>query len=480
MTSIECKEKSRVLGHQETLFLTLGQMKEPIGRYVHVNILESITRITLEQMRKVWQTVSINNFLMRACVGKNDEGNHVFKEMQQHLLDSEEGIDISEEIIKHEEQFHEVVAKEFERRINFTSGPLWNVKLLQLIDDGDDTNNTNNNSKTYKSVMLFFSSHIIIDAKCSVNLICNQVLPSLIGQSSSNPPIYFSQPMENAIYGMNEEECLISKRYVPWKWRAIVNVFMAKMSVGNLLSFSSPPKDQSSPPVLTRMQTFDIQEELTMNFLNVCKAKNVSVHSVLMIVVHSALHEARLKFGLSFLNTSDLLYPIDTRKFHPDLHSSPRMPLGDFHKIGTHRMKYIPIQTGNNEDEIFEFAKIVREGIQEQNQPTQENTGFDGLFHLLQKENLSTETFKALPAPCVFSNLGNCDSISKFDNNNNLSGVRLLKQYFSLETRTGCFISVWTFEKKMFFGITHGLGTEAGQYIAEAIPKNIETLAHMI
>jgi hypothetical protein len=514
-TSVECQTKSRELGHQETLFLTLNQFQSPIGVYANVNIIEAKHEIALEQVKAAFEEASRMNYLMRACVSTDGTGISLFTPINEERLMSDWTF-VDEMELSREEDWVEILPQLLERKIDFQHGPLWYVKWIKVTPDVPDIDREGgslDDEDKFRYILVFVSSHVMIDGKCGFHLIRNQIIPILNGKrfkepktiyhimplidageaevSKDNEPIYFAKSMEQVVYNFDQNQRLLSQRSVPFFLRAVTNGMMLKHRLGSGCTKifggsggGSPSiEDTSDKPPQNEFKAVSINRSTTSKLIKVCKSRNVSVHSLLMVLVHNALDQTRRKFQVP-LASNVLLYPIDARKFNPALSSPSRMPLGDYHKMGQQEMKFASV---DDEDLIWRVAAEAKRGVQEHNQPMQEKTLFDCLFHLLQKRNLSLDTFNALPPPCVFSNLGNSDAIK--DQNykkmkdgsrgkENADDVALKSHFFTLQTGSGVFISANTYLGQMHLVASYGrmLAGDPGNFIAKTLRRNIETV----
>ena len=496
-------DKSRRMGHQENLMLSLNQLGGPIAQYISISVIESKTQIQLAQVKQAFDESSTLNYLLRACA-KGDVDSVEAKTFFSPIDEDRFGTDwvpVEEFELSQEDDgkwSNALPGILSDNKIDYVNGPLWFVKWIK------QSNNTPDNNFSY--VLIFVSSHIIIDGKAGHNLISNQIVPYLASacdgtvnkSNSSGKPskcIHFANSLEQVIYDFDGTQLELANRTIPFLLRAATNAFVLKQNISK--KFNSSTQEQ---PVSNHFRTFTTDESITRALIKLSKSKNISVHSILMVLVHNALEQARRKFNLA-LNTGVLLYPIDARKFQHDLTDPHTMPLGDYHKMGQHKMR----SNTNLEDEasFFRMAKEVKTGIQEHNQPQQEKTIFDCCFHLIQKQNMTLETFNALPAPCVFSNLGRNEVVpletnsskdgqlqdiisldesedvpSKSTNNNwpNDQSVAIRSHYFTLQTCSGIFVSVNTCRNKMHWVLSYGKPIEspgAGDFIAETLANNI-------
>ena len=500
-------DKSRRLGHQENLMLSLNQLVGPIAQYMSISVIESKKQIQLTQVKQAFAESITSNYLLGACA-KGDvdstEAKTFFSPIDQERLD-ESWIPVEEFELSQSDDGKWTNALPrilSENKIDFANGPLWFVKWIK--QSNDDAQNY-----TFSYVLVFVSSHIIMDGKAGHNLISNQIVPFLASScgdttkescnknsSAQSKRIFFGKPLEQVIYDFNGNQLALANRTIPFLIRTATNAFVLKQNISK--KFSNSTQEQ---PVDNYFREFTIDEATTGALVKLSKSKDISVHSMLMVLVHNALEKARRKFNLA-LNTGVLLYPIDARKFQHELSDPRTMPLGDYHKMGQHKMR----SNTNLEDEasFFKMTTEVKSGIQEHNQPQQEKTIFDCCFHLIQKQNMTLETFNALPAPCVLSNLGRNDVISQEttaintnadcqledvisldesketpNNNNAINGqsvVAMKSHYFTLQTCSGIFVSVNTCNNKMHWILSYGKPIEspgAGDFIAETLINNI-------
>ena len=327
--------------------------------------------------------------------------------------------------------------------------------------------------------------------------------------------MYFSKSLEEAVYDFKDAKLALHNRSVPLLFRGVTNAFIMKQRISR--RFTSAGQNQQFPTE-NYFKKFTIDEKATAALISISKSREISVHSMLMVLVHRALHDARVKFQLN-LNTDVVLYPIDARKFRSDLSNARTMPLGDYHKMGEHKMRPIREDLASKEGKagFFKMAAEVRAGISVHNQPVQEKSLFDCCFHLLQKRNLTLQSFNALPGPCVFSNLGrnetivkpcpsnnsnsnnnnsnsNSDSNNPFNNdnsdtisnrnnscNNHRKQVSLRSHYFTLRTCSGTFVSVNTCNGKMHWILSYGSSVHekgAGGLIADSLRDFIYLVAN--
>ena len=512
MTStVECQTKSRELGHQESLFLSLNQFASPIGVYASINIMKAKRAITLDQVKAAFEEASRMNYLMRACVSTDGTGISLFTPINEERLMSDWTI-IDEIELDREEDWVEVLPQVVERKIDFQNGPLWYVKWIRIKPDVPDIGwegSSSPDEDRFRYILVFVSSHIMIDGKCGFHLIRNQIIPILNGEQFNEPkaihhimplietgkqqsqekkPIYFAKSMEQVVYNFDQNQRLLSQRSVPFFLRAVTNAMILKHRLGSGCTklfgrgggggdgdrYDSSVDDITTEPIQNEFKAFTIDRNTTSRLIKICKSRNVSVHSVLMVLVQNALDQTRRKFHVP-LASNILLYPIDARKFNAALSDPLRMPLGDYHKMGQQEMKFTSV---DDEDSLWRVAGEAKRGVQEHNQPVQEKTLFDCLFHLLQKSNLSMETFNALPPPCVFSNLGNSDAIIVQKNNNEDANVDLTSHFFTLQTGSGVFVSANTYQGQMHLAASYGrmLAGEPGEFLAKTLRKNIETV----
>ncbi|XP_066910956.1 uncharacterized protein [Clytia hemisphaerica] len=473
-SSVECTTKSRLLGHQENLFLSLNQLVGPLAVYANINVIESKNEILVDRVKAAFEECSKRNFLMRACVNVDSDGVALFTPINEERLMSD-WAHVDEILLEEDEEWTELLPRVLEKKIDFQNGPLWYVKWLRV--ENNNINSTTDGRNRFTYIMIWVSSHIIIDGKSGSNLIFNQIMPLLNDKSlDQSNRIYFGKPMEKAIYNFSEDKMAVSERSVPFLFRTVTNGFVWKQSLNDGIdkvfksSKDATLEEECRWPLQNFYQSFIVDGETNVKVVQIAKSRSVSVHSVLMVLVHHALDQARKKFNLS-LGSDILLYPIDVRKFQVDLSDPQRMPLGDYHKMGQHKMLAINL---NDENAFFKMAEQVKMGIQEHNQPIQEKSLFDCCFHLLQKRNLTLDTFNALPPPCVFSNLGNNDAIVRFHNNKN--DVILKKHFFTLQNCSGIFVALNVYNKEMHWALSFGKSLQdggAGQFIAETLKQNI-------
>ena len=458
-STVEFTGERRLLGHQEMYQYSLSQLPSPVGAYVSINMIESKKEVTLDDVKYAFEKVSETNFLLRARIEQTDESAY-FAPMNDLHGNGWMGID--ETSIETEKDWTQVLPKILERKIDLSSGPLWHVKWIKV------GGNANDGLFSYILVAVFL--HSISDGRSGFNLIRNQILPYLNNKTPDVKPIYFGKCVESAVYDFDDDMLPIKRRAVSVVYRLFTDAMVAKQKIGSL--FSS--KVDNAVDYVNQFDAVTLSKETSTAFIRLCKKRQVTVHSLMMVVVHNALHFAKQKYKLE-LSLEFLPYAIDVRKFIDELNDPSKMPLGDYHKLGQHLMKFVNIE---NETELFKRAEEINAGVKMQNIPTQEHTLFDCMFHLIQKENLTLETMSALPSVTIFSNLGNCDVMCGDDNSGD-DDVILKEHFFTMQTWSGVFVTVCSYKGQMRFVVSSGLSAGPSKFITKVIKSNIEYLVNV-
>ena len=455
MESVTCHSKGRPLGHSEQLLMTQERHLE-MALYVSVNVIESKNEIEAQQIANAFQQASKMNFLMRACVKSDTDNNNApcFRPISDQQLEEEDWMRIDEISLDDEEGWEREIPKFMKEKFEYENGPLWRVVWAKI-----------KNSKN-KYILFFICSHAIIDGKSGFNLISNQIIPILNGEKSECNPIYFGKSQEEIFYGFNQQEMKISNRPMSFLLRTMGKLFSWKIYLSRLIWGEAQPC-----PIHHYYEKFVIEQRESQNFINICKSRGKSVHSVLMVLYYNAIEKTNVKFRIPATG-SMVFYPADLRKFE-SVCSDPRtMPLGIYINTAQHEMRHSSI---SDEDDLFEAVSEVMATIPQFNCPKPRPNNSDIIFVLIEQGVLTASLADTFPPSFVLSNLGVCDSLNRFDKDSNRDVV-LRNHFFTVESRIGFMVNLCTFRNKMHFAVSYGskkTEPECANYFAEKFKENI-------
>ena len=453
MDDVACFSNERPLGHNERL-LMVQERDLQMALYISINVIESKKKeaIKTQQVKNAFQQTSKMNFLMRACVKSDTDNTPCFRPMSDQQL---KGcwMRIDEISLDDEEGWEQEIPKFMEEKFDYENGPLWRAVWAKI-------SNCEN-----KYILFFICSHMIIDGKSGFNLICNQIIPLLNGESSKCQPIYFAKPQEEIFYGFNKEKMKLSNRPMPFHLRMIGNIFSWKLYLSRWIWGESEPCH-----IHHHYNKFVIEQKASQTFVQVCKSRGKSVHSVLMVLFYNAIEKTNSKFRLQ--TGGMVFYPAGLRKFESLFNNPQTMPLGVYINTAQHEMRHCTI---SNEEDIFKAADEVMETIPQFNCANPKPNNSDLIYVLLDQGVLTASLADTFPHSLVLSNLGVCDLLNHFDKDASRDVV-LRNHFFTVETRIGFMVSLCTFRNKIHVTVSHGSKKEepaCASYFAEMFKGNI-------
>uniref|UniRef100_A0A7M5XEI1 Uncharacterized protein n=1 Tax=Clytia hemisphaerica TaxID=252671 RepID=A0A7M5XEI1_9CNID len=454
MESIESKSMHRRLGHMEHNMLVSNLMGA--GIYLGIDVLESQAEISYQHLSDVFTEVSKLNYLMQACI-RFEGKSYFFQPMDPTFLLSDWML-IDEISLDRWEDCEKLIPELIETKFDYKKGPLWKVALLKIPAKGN---------KIFSYMLVTVLSHVICDAKFDANLIFNQVLPLLNGDILKYKPLYFAKAQEQILNGFSEEELILANRpTIPFHFRLIGNIISWSLYLYRSLFGESTPI-----PLHKHYKSLVIDEQSTKEFISACKAKGKTVHSILMILMYNAINEVNKRFNTKIGN-GQMMFPVDLRKFNEHLNEPVRMPMGNYVHIGTAKiMKAVPI---DNEESIFKKADELMASIKQYNSPNPVIDQFEMGYVIIEKGELRPYLFDKFPPMTSLSNLGNCDAMNKYNNED--ATVTIKNHFFAVKAGSGVFFTANTFNSKLHIFVSSGMKENhpiLNEFVLENLKGNI-------
>jgi len=187
---------------------------------------------------------------------------------------------------------------------------------------------------SYSYVLVFIANHAICDGKSVSDLLTNifMLLLNNLDVDDNISTVSLAYPFE-AIFSYKEnytENYSLMDFVIPTFYKGLLNFGLWVLDK----TITLKPKMRSFEEINTEPNLichfpFIINEKETKNFIKVCKEENVTVNTVLMLVISNALK--KVENSISNLNScgNSLFYTIDFRKFNRELSNSP-MVLGGY------------------------------------------------------------------------------------------------------------------------------------------------------
>ena len=454
---IDCQSTRRRVGHLEKTHLVMNKDLDTLF-YTSVNIIESKRKISRDEVRNAFEEASKMNFLMRACVKSDDGQNYFFQSMSEEKLNSDWML-IDEISLVDGGSWEQVIPEILERKLDFENGPLWRVVWLK---------NASKIENRFSFTLVFFASHAISDGKAGFNLICNQIIPRLNGDTVSQKPIYFAKSQEEIFDGFNDEQ-LIARPMPMTTWLlgyTLSSLISWKRSLSSWLWGQPKPLD-----IHQHYNSFVIDEKENLTFIRACKSHQKSVNSVLVTLLYKSISDAKVKFGIKVTNS--ISFPLDLRKFETSMSNPNLTPMGNYHAAGTLKMFSVAI---DDEEKFFKMVDEVMATTREFNKPRKESMMFN-LFHILIENGIVTPEFLGMfpELQVTFSNLGNGDAVNKYDKDGSRDVV-LKQHFFPVRNGLGFLVTTGTFRKEL--AVTVELDakeelTEFNQGVSDEFKKNI-------
>ena len=456
---VENVEKHRGLGHHEQLFYTYNKGNNS-ELYVSINTIESKGgEITLRQVRDAFLKTSKMNFLMHACVKVDTDDKNkklCFHPMAEKRL-AREWVRIDEISLDdgREESWAEAIPRILKKEFDYENGPLWGAVWAKITDSSIRCSNTSNN----KYLLFFVCSHMIIDGKSGLNLICNQIVPFLNGDEEQAKPIYFARSKEEIFYGHgnDDQQTELANQPTPFHVRLIGNILSWKSYACRWLWGNSKPCH-----IKHHYKKFLVQEKPSQDLVRICKSRGKSVHAVLMSLVYNALKDASVRFAIE--PRKDIAFVVDETKFEARMSDPKSMPIGTYHHISKHEMRPVILE---NARELFKMVDEVMVTIKETNVPRVKSTTDDVKKGLLTSDLIDSS---------IPSNLGNGDAINTYDQEGSRDVV-LRNHYFCVpESRFKLVVFVNSFRKQLHVVVGHNTVEENEPYcvsIAQKLEENI-------
>lgn len=452
MENVKSSLDRRPMGHHERLLMVLE--KFDFCLYISVNVIQSKSEIEIQQVRNAFQQTSQMNFLMHACVKSDTSNTPWFQPMSDEYSVDGVWMQIDEISLDDEESWEDEIPKFMEEKFDYENGPLWRVVW-----------GTIENCEEKKYILFFICSHSIIDGISGFNLICNQIIPLLNGEKSECEPIYFGKSKEEIFYGFNEEEMKISNRPLPFHLRILGNIVSWKLYLSQLIW------GQPEPCFIHHYyRKFVIEQKASQTFIQICKSRGKSVHSIMMVLFYDAIEKTNAKFQIQA--ESSIYYPIDLTKFKSIFKDPHTKPLG----LNIDSIQYqMRLSTISDEKDIFEAASEVMENIVKSNNPNHKPSIFEIAYVLMDQAMLNASQIDNSPFSLALSNLGVCDSLNLFDKDGSRDVV-LKSHYFTVEYRNGFAVSLCTFRNKFHVNVSYGSkkeDPECATYFTEMFKENI-------
>lgn len=468
--TVQCKAEERLLSSVEVMYIKLGNLNPPTSLYFHVNVLHSEKKIAEDLVRKSLFEVSKLHMLLQAKCVLTDTEDYLFQRVPQFSQDSK-WINIQSIDVTSKDEWLSTVTEDLKTPFEISEGPLWRVLWLTVRSE----------DAGFNYILVFVSSHAIIDFRSCMDLIHTQFLPLLNDlikgnefQSIHEDSIMLAYPAERVyLNGIKESNYSHIKFEIPWYVKAPLDFGLWLQKKGFFLPEVKPKCrefDDLNPKLSLNHFPFSIEKTQARKFGQVCKKNNVSVHSVLVVLLGNAFSNATKEFP-SCTFDGNISFIIDLRKFNKELSTSP-YPLGSY--TSRSNIKY---QETNTSDKVkfFEFCRKVNSEVKKNNRPETSVT-LASVFNYLMKSmdfNKFMDFFKVV----TLSNGGNFN----FDFEST-SGVTLQEQYFSvsLPDKTA-FITTLTYNGTMFFCIgldCKWFSKRFAQFIADDLRKSINYLVN--
>ena len=488
---IENEGNSRLLGHHEQLFYNYNKGNNS-ELYVSINIIQSKKQhggeITLQQVRGAFHKVSQMNFMMHACVKLDGEADHQtprFYPMSEKRLLTGDWMQINRISLvdDKEENWEQAIPIILEKGFNYSEGPLWSAWWGKLATNDDNHSSPDCTSTIDNKYILFFvCSHMIIDGKSGLNLICNQLIPLLnnsnnnaggindekqLQQVSSTPthpePIYFAHSKEEIFDGYDQHQMELANRPMPFHIWLIGTILSWKSSASRWLWGEPKPTN-----IKHHYKKFLVNQKHSQTLVRVCKSREKSVHAVLMSLVYNAMKDASTEFDIDL--RKDIVFVVDRTKFDTRMSDPSHMPMGTYHHISKHFMRPVAL---DDEQQLFKMVDEVMITIKETNVPQIKPSVEDNLMYIFLKNGLLTADLVDLN---ILSNMGNGDAINTYDKNGSREVV-LTNHYFCVpESRFKLTVFVNSFRERLHVVIGHNTLQENEPYcasIAQKIEENI-------
>ena len=468
--TVRCKAEERLLSSVEVMYIKMGNLIPPATYYFHVNVLHSEKKIAEDFVRKSLFEVSKLHMLLQAKCLFTDTEDYLFQRVPQFGQDSK-WINIRSIDVTSKDEWLSIVTEDLKTPFAISEGPLWRV--LWLTVSSEDAG--------FNYILVFISSHAIIDFRSCMDLIHTQFLPLLNDllkgnefQSIHEDSIMLAYPAEKIyLNGINESNYSHMKFEIPWYVKAPLDFGLWLRKKGLFLPEVKPKCrefDDLNPKISVGHFPFSIEKTQTRKFAQVCKKNNISVHSVLVVLLGNAFRNAAKEFP-SCTFDGNINFIIDLRKFNKELSTSP-FPLGSY--TSHSKIKYQETNT-NDKGKCFEFCRKVNSEVKKNNKP-ETSVALASVFNYLIKSmdlNEFMDYFKVV----TLSNGGNFN----FDFEST-SGVTIQEQYFSVSIPDkAVFITTLTYNGAMFFCIgldCKWFSKRFADFIADDLRKSINFLVN--
>ena len=465
--SVQCNADERYLSTTEVMYMELGNLKPPSSYYFHVNVLHSEREITECHVRESFYELSKSHILLQARCVLTDTRDYLFQKVPQFSQDSR-WINIQSIEITSKDEWLSVVTENIKVPFAISEGPLWRLLWLSVCSE-----------KTgYDYVLVFISSHAIIDVKSCMDLVHAKFLPLLNDaisgkkfQSMHENNIKLAYPLEKIFLGgIDESNYAYMKYETPWYVKMLANcaLWLHRKGVFSMEKPMYRELDEKNPQGTSSFFPFSIERTQSEMFMELCRMNRVSVQSVLMVLLANSFCKAANNFPCFDFDGS-IYFAIDFRKFNKELCTSP-MPLGSF-AYGT----YMKCQEEdvNDKAKFFEYCRKVKCEIQKKNKP-EVSMSYFSFFNYLFKSVRIDEIFKLMRKMSI-SNAGNFN----YGNLGNTS-VIIQEQYFSASLIEGGFyVNTLTYNGTMFFCVAMDgkwFSNNFAQFIANELRNSIHNI----
>ena len=466
--SVENAGNTRLLGHHEQLFYAYNKGNNS-DLYVSINIIQSKEReITIKQVRDAFRKVSRMNFMMHACVKVDSADNcpttpRFYPMNENKLAEAAKGdwMRVNEVSLEDgkEENWEQVIPAILEQGFDYEEGPLWSVSWAKLATQDDSNSSTIN-----KYILFFVCSHMIIDGKSGLNLICNQLIPLLNNNDDNNvEPIYFARSKEEIFDGYDHHQMELVNRPMPFHVQLIGQI-MSWASYASRWILGQPKPTN----IKHHYKKFLVGRQHSHSLVRICKSRDKSVHAVLMALVYNALKDASTEHDIEL--QKDIVFVVDKTKFETRMCNPKHMPMGTYHHIAKHCMRPVVL---DDEQQLFKMVDEVMVTIKEKNVSQVESSTEDNLMYVFLKNGLLTADLVDMN---ILSNLGNGDTINTYDKDGSRDVV-LVNHYFCVpESRFKITVFVNSFRERLHVVVGHNTLKENKPYcslIAQKIEENI-------
>ena len=452
-------KKVNVISHATERCLSIGETfheashkySPPIGVEFNVDFLSTTLKVTEECVRSTLLVLCEYNQLLRSKISQNEDGDFFFVPMDLRQDGQFLPLDFVtvDDVTKWHMVTHETIEKGFP-----DSGPLW--KVIWLNPKLEDEN------ISFTLITIFH--HAIMDAKGAFDFVGNQFLPKLcdavLSKEGHKPteeyfndlphkPINFVKSCEEIFYNMHQP---LSKQSVKW----YVNIAM-KGALWFFKKFGENTKERKPRLSATSKYideaiighySFSLTATVSKGVLSVCKRWNVSVHSFLLVVIGNCLEKTRKEFPECKGKFTNFIYPIDLRKFHPQL-SSPPMPFGTFFDSGMQNIKPVP---ASNTKQFFDCVKKVHKTVLNQNKVKESSTLMTAFLPILSDNDidfLDILSFLGVDNVISLSNIGKCSILLE-----STLPIKVVEHYFGIDNFFGgMMLCTATVNEKMCFCI---------------------------